>query len=213
MSTIAKRRTIGFTVTAIAIAGSILLGSAPARAHDQLLGSSPTRDERLATAPTEVVLTFVEEIMPIGTSVSVIDESDTEWAVGDPVLDGTTVTTALRAGMPDGAYQVRWRVVAVDGHPISDTYPFVVGAEETHAPSPAVETSTPSSAPEPTAAAPDDAASAPGVLRTVLVGAGGAAAALALFWAIRSWRRRSAVAASSPNRSEGPSSGSDTNDK
>ncbi len=213
MSTIAKRRTIRFTVTAIAIAGSILLGSAPARAHDQLLESSPTPDERLATAPTEVVLTFVDEIMPIGTAVSVIDESDTEWAVGDPVLDGATVTTALRAGMPDGAYQVRWRVVAVDGHPISDIYPFVVGAEKTHAPSPAVETSPPSSAPEPTAAAADDAASAPGVLRTVLIGAGGAAAALALFWAIRRWRRGSAVEASSSQQSAGPSSGSDTNDR
>ena len=212
MSTTAKRRIIGHTVTAIAIAGSVLLGSAPAWAHDQLLESSPTRDERLATAPSQVVLTFLGEIMPIGTAVNVVDGSGTEWAAGEPVLDGTTVTTALLAGMPDGAYQVRWRVVAVDGHPISDILPFSVGAEQTQTPPPAVATSTPTSTPEPTVAAPDEAASA-GVLRTVLVGAGGAAAALALFWAIRSWRRRSATAASSPNRSEGPSSGSDTSDK
>jgi hypothetical protein len=44
------------------------------------------------------------------------------------VLSGSKVSIPLRDGMPDGDYQLGWRVVSSDGHPIEGTLKFSVAA-------------------------------------------------------------------------------------
>lgn len=54
---------------------------------------------------------------------------------GCPTLTGAVMSTPVEAG-PSGQYEVLWRVVSSDGHPVAGTYTFTVepGATETDDP-------------------------------------------------------------------------------
>lgn len=109
--------------------------SVPALAHDQLVDSFPTADEQLESAPAQVRLDFTDDVLTIGAAVVVVDGSGKTWSSGETVIDGSSVSVAVDPGMPDGAYEVRWRVVSSDGHVISDSVPFTVGDATSVAPS------------------------------------------------------------------------------
>lgn len=177
------------------VAGIIVAMPALASAHDSIESSSPAEGERLESAPLEVRIVFSAEVLPIGAAIVVIDGSDKDWVVGDPVIEGSTVSVQLAAGMPDAGYQVRWRVVSGDGHPISSLIPFTVGSGEPLDAAP--ESSEPTTAPT-DAEASDAAPVATGTL--LLIGLGGALVAVAIFAvaAFFSRRRRSSGPPASP---------------
>lgn len=191
----------------------VAVAAQPAAAHDQLLDSSPGVGEHLDVAPTEVTLRFSDEILAIGPAVIVADDAGTTWTVGDPVLDGPDVVTELADDVPDGSYEVRWRVVSSDGHPITGVIPFSVGdaapasGSETGSAAPAGPSDSSAadpaagSAADPAAGSPGgqpeaavsaaDPAAGPGWVRPVVVGVLGALAASLVFWvAVRPSRRR-----------------------
>lgn len=103
--------------------------SAPACAHDTLVGSEPPTGAELAIAPQKVVLTFSDKISPIApmTAVSVN---------GNPIFDGelavqgTNAIVTLPASAPAGDYKVDWSVVSSDGHRIEGTVTFTVKGGE-----------------------------------------------------------------------------------
>ena len=140
------------SVLAVSTAVLMIAGTTSASAHDQLIDSSPSVDQHLDAAPTEIRLEYSAEIMDVGAAVILADDAGTDWTSGDPVLDGPTVTVPVDPELPDGAYTVRWRVVSSDGHAISGSIPFQVGVvtaspepETTSTPDP--EPSTPSTFP------------------------------------------------------------------
>jgi hypothetical protein len=47
---------------------------------------------------------------------------------------GDTVTQPVNGTLPDGTYTVGWRVVSVDGHPVTGTYKFTVKGSPAGAP-------------------------------------------------------------------------------
>lgn len=120
----------------LAAAAALLAGvavfatAAPASAHDSLLSSTPTPGERLAVAPSEISLRFSDDVLALGAAIIVIDEGGRDWALPDPVVVENTVSAALSPGMPAAGYELRWRVVSSDGHPISGVIPFTVGDGE-----------------------------------------------------------------------------------
>ena len=126
-----RLRVAVLAAVALTVALGITLASgAPASAHDELLGSSPEPGEVLESAPAEVALTFSGDIIEAGTAVVVVDHHGEEVEVAAPVVAGTEVTAALPADL-SGEYQVRWRAVSADGHPIEGTIDFGVGADAT----------------------------------------------------------------------------------
>lgn len=177
-----NRRSIGvlsafFLLLALCVAG----GADSASAHDQLVSSSPRSGEYLKAAPKTVTLQFVNPVLTIGAVVKVVDGTGVDWSTGDVALDGSVVTKDLKTDMPDGAYRILWRVVAADGHPISDVVPFTVGKSTTRTPPDGSATSSAS----PTAAAdqarstgPASRQEPPSPLRPILVGATGASVSL-----------------------------------
>lgn len=113
------------------VLSGITLGSefalAPsASAHDELVSSTPLPGDELATAPESVDLVFSADILDLGAMVLVVDSTSTDHAIGTPELTGNTLTQPI-ADLDDGAYQVRWRVVSSDGHPIAGSIDFIVG--------------------------------------------------------------------------------------
>ncbi|WP_036964839.1 copper resistance CopC family protein [Promicromonospora kroppenstedtii] len=196
------RPLVAGTVVAVV---AMLATAAPASAHDKLVSSDPASDQTLAEAPATVSLTYSADVLDMGAAVVVTDGDGTDWVSDAPAIDGATVTAALDTDMPDGGYEIRWRVVSSDGHPITGIVPFAVGdgeepgagsgpagragddaaASEPEASEPAKEAGTPNSSQNQTAQEDE------GPWRVVLVGAGGAAVAAALFALVHFLRRRS----------------------
>ncbi|WP_433675347.1 copper resistance CopC family protein [Microbacterium gorillae] len=189
-----------------------------ASAHDQLVSSDPAADAQLDTAPTVVTLEFSAAIMDTGLAMTVVDADGADHLVDEPVADGTTVTANLDT-LPVGGYQIRWRVVSSDGHPISGYVPFTVGdaeplptptagddsagdgaatgdtdtGEEDTAAGDHEHSTTPDNTQAVTTSSTDASAASDdsAVLRTVLIGAGGAVVAVGVLVLILVLNRRS----------------------
>ncbi|MDR6866690.1 methionine-rich copper-binding protein CopC [Microbacterium resistens] len=158
-----RRGRLRAALAGIAAGVLVVLGTAvPASAHDTLLSSTPAEGAVLDTAPTEIVLTFSGNILPGTAIVTVTDAAGVDYHQGDAVVSETTVTVGVKAGLANGAYEIRWAVTSEDGHPISRITPFSIAgaaaAGPSAAPTPAP-TSPATGAPsaDPATAAPSDA--------------------------------------------------------
>ena len=118
-----------FRVLAVAgvLAASALLGAGQAVAHSQLVSTMPADGAILNEPPQSVVLTFDEALIPEVDSISINDDVGTVVASHAVEPVGSTLTVPWPAGLPDGVYQVAYRVVSGDGHPVIGAISFTVG--------------------------------------------------------------------------------------
>lgn len=187
--------------SAAAIVALLVLAPATAAsAHDELVSSSPAAGEQLSTAPESITLAFSAEVLTMGAAIMVVDADGTDWVASEPVVDYGEVTATLESGMPDAGYEVRWRVVSSDGHPISGVIPFTVGDAEplvAESAAPAQSQAAEPGAAEPGAAEPGNpeeeeqgTTAEGGVPRALLVGGAAAIMAGAVFALVSVIRRR-----------------------
>ncbi|WP_326562813.1 copper resistance CopC family protein [Micromonospora sp. NBC_01796] len=140
-------------VIAVACAAVLTAVPAPAWAHNELRASNPAKGAQLASAPAEVVLDFAERLNPKFTTVAVTDKAGAAVGTGQPEVTGPRAVQRLRQPLDAGDYTVAYRVVSVDGHPVSGKLTFTVTAPPpaTAPVSPSAATQ-PSTGPDPTAA-------------------------------------------------------------
>lgn len=113
----------------LAVTGALLAGAAPASAHAALTGSDPGQGAVVDTAPTQVSLTFSEQIAVSDDAVRVLDPRGKRVDKGAPANpSGTTYTVRLLSGLPDGTYTVAYQVVSADSHPVAGAFTFSIGA-------------------------------------------------------------------------------------
>ena len=112
-------------------------------AHATFVSMSPADGSVVATAPTEVVVTFNEPIQDIGTVLAVRAPSGASVIDGDPVVVDNTVTEKLVPLTETGTYTVAFRVTSTDGHPVSKQLTFSLGQKT----APGVVASAPTSTP------------------------------------------------------------------
>ncbi len=142
--------TLGLVASALPVFAA---GPAALPLHAQLVSTAPEDGASVQTAE-QVTMTFSEDINPEFLQVRVqgpgADEAD-----GAPEVDGTVVTQPLAADLPAGEHEVTFRVVSVDGHPVSGSFSFtttVAGAGATPSATPTpTPTATPTDTPSPTA--------------------------------------------------------------
>jgi methionine-rich copper-binding protein CopC len=190
-------RTAGAVFAAVLLAIAAAVGvAAPVQAHDQIISTSPSEDGHVDTAPAEVSMVYTDSLIEVGAVVLVMDDTEKDWADGPVALDGPNAVQAIKAGMPDGVYQVRWRVVSSDGHPISGVYDFAVGTATLTADTGTETDSNTQATADPAAAGPDEgtASGATSTTRTVsstvVIGLLGAVAGLAVFGGVLWFRSR-----------------------
>ena len=141
-------------------------------------------------------MVYTDSLIEVGAVVLVMDDTEKDWADGPVALDGPNAVQAIKPGMPDGIYQVRWRVVSSDGHPISGVYDFAVGTATLTTDTSTETTSDAEATTDPAAAGPDEdtatgATSTPStVSSTVVIGLLGAVAGLAVFGGVLWYRSR-----------------------
>ncbi len=172
------RSVVRLTVAVSLAVLALLVTASPAAAHDVLVGSDPAEGASLAAAPAQVVLRFNSNPQPGFATVAVLGPDGAAWQAGEPRVEGTDVTVALRPLGPAGRYEVQYRVVSSDGHPIKG----VVGFTLTQ-PGPGTATATPPPSIAPIAAPAEGGGGAPAwpwIAGAVVLVAAGVALALRL---------------------------------
>lgn len=119
--------TIPRLLRAIGAAGILVAATASsAAAHVEVMSSSPAAGANLPTAPTEVTITFDDELDPDTSSFTVTDEHDAEVGSGQvdlTVADRNVMKGAVVITQP-GVYTVSYVIAGVDGHEIEGTFSF-----------------------------------------------------------------------------------------
>jgi len=113
-------------LAALVAAALLLLTAAPASAHDTLVSSDPEDGATLENSPEQVTLDYSADVLDVSPVVRIAGKDGEVVAELDPEVDGSTVTAALDEPLAAGDYEVRWRVVSSDGHPIEGTQSFTV---------------------------------------------------------------------------------------
>jgi copper resistance protein C len=128
-----------------------LVAAPPAAAHAALVEADPAGGARLDDVPRSVRLVFTDPLDPGFVRVRV--DGPGGAADAEPGVEGDTVTVPVTDAGP-GAYEVLYRVVSKDGHPVSGSTTFTVTGEPSATPTPTATTTataTPTVTPAPTA--------------------------------------------------------------
>lgn len=114
------------TIFALSFLIPILFTAAPASAHAHLVKSLPSAGAVLAAGPSEVVLTFDQPIQafPGANGIVVTGPKSSHWACGRARINGNTLTASMSEVGPPGRYQIHYRVLGADGHPITGSVPI-----------------------------------------------------------------------------------------
>jgi methionine-rich copper-binding protein CopC len=136
----------------LAAAVLVLCTATPADAHTTLKEASPGPGTTVRP-PARIVLTYTDPV--ILPQVVLTDASGGRHESGRAQAVDNKVTQQVGGPLAPGVYQVGWRVVAADGHPVSGEYRFTVqgasGSGQTAggtASSAPVQTATTSAGPE-----------------------------------------------------------------
>ena len=125
----ALRRAALAAGAAVLVVGGALISAGPASAHDRLVGSTPAADATVTAEPGSIALDFSEELLKLdaqnsGFAIQVVNTSDGSFHEDGCIqVDGSTATSRIALGTA-GTYQVTWRAVSSDSHPIDGTYSF-----------------------------------------------------------------------------------------
>lgn len=112
---------------------AFLLPVPSAQAHSTLISSNPAVNSNLPKLPSQVVVTFDENLLVLGSAKSnILQVSDANGRQID--ADNSTVAgPVLRVDIKDrsavGVFTVSWRVVSGDGHPAEGSFTFSVGLQ------------------------------------------------------------------------------------
>lgn len=118
----------------ILIAASLILAvtTTPAIAHTKLLTSDPAAGSLVESWPTEISLTFDEDLVNIGDEKSnflvVNNAVGDQISADDEALTGSQIKVSLDPNTVTGPVLVYYRVVSADGHPVEGEYTFNFGS-------------------------------------------------------------------------------------
>jgi len=101
----------------------------PVAAHTGLEASQPAEGETVSAPVSTVSLTFNRPVEPVGSGLTVLDEHGVEHRPGWlSSADSQTWVLEFETPLATGEYEVRWRVVAEDGHIVEGAFRFAVDA-------------------------------------------------------------------------------------
>lgn len=142
-------RVVKALVAMLLLIGVGVAGAPVAFAHTELKSSNPSAGAVLASAPTEVTLTFEEAVVVPNNAITITGPGGATWTVGTPRVTGAVITAPVQANGPAGAYTLSWKAKGDDGDPLTGTVPFTLSAPAGAAAAPA----SPSAAAAPAAPA------------------------------------------------------------
>lgn len=115
-------------VLAMVVAACAVATSEAALAHAFLTRASPAVGSTIRSAPTEITLSFTENVEPAFSTVQVTGPDGARVDGGDLHVDGkepAVLHLSLKPLAP-GTYKVVWRAVSVDTHITNGDFTFKV---------------------------------------------------------------------------------------
>ena len=105
----------------------VLVTAGPAAAHATLESTSPADGEHLDKAPTEVTLTFSEDVGAPPRRGPGLQRAGPPRRRRRRRQHTTTRRPSGLNSIGDGGYIVTWRVISADSHPVNGAFTFTVG--------------------------------------------------------------------------------------
>ncbi|MHA6779458.1 copper resistance CopC family protein [Pseudonocardia saturnea] len=168
---------------------ALLLGTGVASAHTRLVGSDPADGASLDAGPARVSLEFNETMQAGFSTITVVGPDGTQFQSGEVTADGAVVSIGVSPLGAAGGYEIGYRVISEDGHPVTGSIAFTLTTDGPAVAAPSTPAAAPSAA-APSAApaaaapvAPVDEGGAPvwpWIVGAVVLVGGGVAAALRL---------------------------------
>ncbi len=168
-------------ILAFGLSAVALTSAGPAWSHATLVSSSPADGEQVPVPPSRVSATFNEPMQTQFAAMTLIGPDGGQYGAGEPTVDDTVISVAVRPGGPAGDYTANYRATSADGHVVSGSWTFRVlaAAPTTDSPAP---TGTPAST---DTAAPTDTSGDGGTPVWPFVAAATAVVAAGALWAVR----------------------------
>lgn len=132
MSRAGTRSRTAALVGLLALVLALLAPALPAAAHAELESSNPADGATLAAAPAVIELVFNEPVTPVPDAFRLFGSAG-ELPRPDATATGATVSVRPQ-GDATGRLLLAYRVISGDGHPVSGTLSFTVGADTGGAP-------------------------------------------------------------------------------
>lgn len=102
------------------------LNAGAAAAHTTLVSSDPADGSVLTAPPPKITLTFDEPLMQSADTISINDASGNVVVSQKVNPDGAVLSLPWPADLPSGVYEVAYRAVADDGHPMIGAVHFTL---------------------------------------------------------------------------------------
>ena len=135
---------------------AMLVGVTTASGHSQLVSSDPADGSVLSAPPTQLVLTFNEELLKEAVDVAIANGAGDVVSGDVATVVGAIATIPWPADLPPDNYSVSYRVVSDDGHPITGSIGFSY-TSNSNTPPAATPEATPVATPEATPVATPEA--------------------------------------------------------
>jgi len=118
------------TIASLVVMLVLAVGSAgTASAHAALRHAHPSAGEELTVAPVEISIDYSTGIDLTQAEIHLTDATGAEIAltkVDGEAATGETLVRRITGTLAPGTYNVRWRVLSIDGHWTRGDYMFVV---------------------------------------------------------------------------------------
>ena len=107
----------------------VLLFSNNVLAHTGLESSTPAQGSTITEQLNEIRLTFLTKIEET-SSFTLTNSSDEEIEVEGITVNDDLLTGNVTESLENGAYQINWKIIGADGHPMEGIIDFVLDAPE-----------------------------------------------------------------------------------
>jgi methionine-rich copper-binding protein CopC len=112
------------------VLGVMFIAPSSSFAHAQLVSATPAIGSNLHTAPREVQLAFDGDLIDLDSDnrnvIAVTNSDGHRFDSGPTVLNGSTLTVALLPISDPGTYTVTYLVISEDGHPVENSYQWIL---------------------------------------------------------------------------------------
>lgn len=117
----------------------VLLFSNSALAHTGLESSTPAQGSTVTEKLNEITLTFLTKIEET-SSFTLTNSSNEAMKIEGITVNDKIMTGNVTESLENGEYQINWKIIGADGHPIDGVIDFTLQApEEVKAVEPATE--------------------------------------------------------------------------
>lgn len=112
--------------TGVAVVALLLATALPAAAHDVLTGTDPVDGAQVEQGPDRVTLTFNNPPNSGFATITVVGPGETHWERGATTVTDNRVSVGVAPLGPAGTYEIGYRIVSSDGHPVSGESRFTL---------------------------------------------------------------------------------------